>query len=94
MGEGPGLELPAVCSDAPVAAHSPFPPRLGCQPHTGKVKPLDGTLGKGKAQVRHRTGRGRAGREGKTLPAPQASLPQISREFLYSVSGETVAVGR
>lgn len=24
--------------------HSPFPSRLGCQPHTGEVKPLNGTL--------------------------------------------------
>lgn len=26
--------------------HSPFPPGLGCQTHTGKVEPLDGTLEK------------------------------------------------
>lgn len=30
----------------PQLSHSPFPPRLGCQPHTGKVEPLDGTLEK------------------------------------------------
>lgn len=28
------------------SCHSPFPSRLGCQPHTGKVEPLDGTLEK------------------------------------------------
>lgn len=28
------------------SCHSPFPSRLGCQPHTGKVEPLNGTLEK------------------------------------------------
>lgn len=43
-GECPPARSSWAAQRLPWRSHSPFPPRLGGQPHTGKVEPLDGTI--------------------------------------------------
>lgn len=68
-------------SSSDLSAHSPFPPRLGGQPHAGKVEPLNGALEKedgGGAE-----GRGQAGAERSREPPPESS-----GAFPYSIRRE------
>lgn len=72
VSEGRKLLSPSSGQSSPYSgSHSPLPPRLGSQPNTGKVEPLNGTLEKEEdGRSRSGTGRGEA-KERKEPPHPQ-----------------------
>ena len=74
VSEGRKLLSPSSGQSSPYSgSHSPLPPRLGSQPNTGKVEPLNGTLEK-EEDGRSRSGTGRGGGKGKKR-APPPPIP-------------------
>lgn len=76
---------PPPCSSGaarrlPQLSHSPLPPRLGRQPHTGKVEPLNGTLKRRKMEEAEVRGPGQGAEERK-----EVSSTDSSEVFPYSV---------
>lgn len=70
------------------SSHSPLPPRLGGQPHTGKMEPLDGTLGKEEDGRSRTQGPGGGGRGKKRTPPTLHSPPHPLGILPYSIPWE------